>query len=285
MAAEEEKKEEKKIASVEEIYNNDETLRSMYDLQDGKLVAKAYALKDNNIVPKATTPAAPAQDADLQNALEPLSQMEKSYDQMITDWQTERDRIDNETKAMQQQNSKTQMWGGIAEAASALTNLIGTTTGAVSQKWESPQNKWAERADALRKERDAKLQNYRSQLASLQQAKASISARKASVISAYNSQKETTARTNARIQASADLAIAKAAEAAKVRLAKENSDGLKVIANNANRLLMGLIKENGDMGTLPSSANMELWSDLAYKAALSQYKSLHPDEFEDTILP
>lgn len=290
----EEKREEIKVPSIEEMYNADTpqgaSLRKIYDLQNGKLVVRAEQQKAVESMAKTAAQQLgakqnPPVDPVLQQALNPLDQAEKDYDQIVSGMVAERDAYVKETAKTEKANTDMQFYGGLAEAASALVNLIGTTKGAVSQKWESPQPRWAERADILRKERETKLKNYKDQITALQQAKNQIKQKKASVISTYNTQKETTARTNARIQASADLAIAKAQEAARVKLAKSGDDGIKLINNNANRLLLGMIREYGAMGIMPTESNMKRWADLAYQAALGEYRELHPEDFEDTILP
>lgn len=290
----EEKREEIKVPSLEEMYNADTpqgaSLRKIYDLQNGKLVVRAEQQKAVESMAKTAAQQLgakqnPPVDPVLQQALNPLDQAEKDYDQIVSGMVAERDAYVKETAKTEKVNTDMQFYGGLAEAASALVNLIGTTKGAVSQKWESPQPRWAERADILRKERETKLKNYKDQITALQQAKNQIKQKKASVISTYNIQKETTARTNARIQASADLAIAKAQEAARVKLAKSGDDGIKLINNNANRLLLGMIREYGAMGIMPTESNMKRWADLAYQAALGEYRELHPEDFEDTILP
>ena len=290
----EEKREEIKVPSLEEMYNADTpqgaSLRKIYDLQNGKLVVRSEQQKAVESMAKTAAQQLgakqnPPVDPVLQQALNPLDQAEKDYDQIVSGMVAERDAYVKETAKTEKANTDMQFYGGLAEAASALVNLIGTTKGAVSQKWESPQPRWAERADILRKERETKLKNYKDQITALQQAKNQIKQKKASVISTYNTQKETTARTNARIQASADLAIAKAQEAARVKLAKSGEDGIKLINNNANRLLLGMIREYGAMGIMPTESNMKRWADLAYQAALGEYRELHPEDFEDTILP
>ena len=290
----EQKREEIKVPSLEEMYNADTpqgaSLRKIYDLQNGKLVVRSEQQKAVESMAKTAAQQLgakqnPPVDPVLQQALNPLDQAEKDYDQIVSGMVAERDAYVKETAKTEKANTDMQFYGGLAEAASALVNLIGTTKGAVSQTWESPQPRWAERADILRKERETKLKNYKDQITALQQAKNQIKQKKASVISTYNTQKETTARTNARIQASADLAIAKAQEAARVKLAKSGDDGIKLINNNANRLLLGMIREYGAMGIMPTESNMKRWADLAYQAALGEYRELHPEDFEDTILP
>ena len=46
-----------------------------------------------------------------------------------------------------------------------------------------------------------------------------------------------------------------------------------------------MIREYGAMGIMPTESNMKRWADLAYQAALGEYRELHPEDFEDTILP
>ena len=111
-------------------------------------------------------------------ANETAKQAGVTYVDMVQGWydaakaEAEEQRKRNEAQEKRDLNYR--MYGGLAEAASALVNLIGTTKGAVSQKWESPQQKWAERSDALRRERDKKLENLRSQMKTLQQQKAQL---------------------------------------------------------------------------------------------------------------
>lgn len=111
-------------------------------------------------------------------ANETAKQAGVTYVDMVQGWydaakaEAEEQRKRNEAQEKRDLNYR--MYGGLAEAASALVNLIGTTKGAVSQKWESPQQKWAERSDALRRERDKKLEDLRSQMKTLQQQKAQL---------------------------------------------------------------------------------------------------------------
>ena len=111
-------------------------------------------------------------------ANETAKQAGVTYVDMVQGWydaakaEAEEQRKRNEAQEKRDLNYR--MYGGLAEAASALVNLIGTTKGAVSQKWESPQQKWAERTDALRRERDKKLEDLRSQMKTLQQQKAQL---------------------------------------------------------------------------------------------------------------
>ena len=75
---------------------------------------------------------------------------------------------------MEQQNKRVRTIGGLAEAASALVNVLGTVHGASNQQWQSPQPQWAERADKYRLERDRKLENYRQMKQTLERQKAQI---------------------------------------------------------------------------------------------------------------
>ena len=102
----------------------------------------------------------------------------KTYVDMVQGWidarkeeeEAQRKRIE----AQEKRDEKIRTWGGITEAAAALVNLMGTAHGAANQKWESPQNKWTERADALRRERDKKLEDLRSQMKTLEAQKAQL---------------------------------------------------------------------------------------------------------------
>lgn len=75
---------------------------------------------------------------------------------------------------MEQQNKRVRTIGGLAEAASALVNVLGTVHGASNQQWQSPQPQWAERADKYRLERDRKLENYREMKQTLERQRAQI---------------------------------------------------------------------------------------------------------------
>ena len=114
----------------------------------------------------------------LDSANETARQAGITYADLVQTWidaaQNEANAQRKRNEAQDQRDNRVRMWGGIAEAASALVNLIGTTKGAASQKWESPQQKWAERADKLRREREKKLEDYRNQMKTLQQQKAQL---------------------------------------------------------------------------------------------------------------
>lgn len=75
---------------------------------------------------------------------------------------------------MEKQNRRVRTIGGLAEAASALVNVLGTVHGASNQQWQSPQPQWAERADKYRLERDRKLENYREMKQTLERQRAQI---------------------------------------------------------------------------------------------------------------
>lgn len=266
---------ENKVPTLEELYKSDANLQSIYDLKDGQLVVKADRVND----------VTGQQDPLLKQALEPLDQAKKSYGEMVDGMVAESQAYDKKAEKIEKNNDRVQLFGGIAEAASALTNLIGTTQGAASQKWETPQQKWAERADTFRREKEARQKNYRDQIKALNQAKSQIDIKRASVISAFNNQKEATARTNARIQAAANVAIAKVQEATKVKLAKNGADGLRAIANIAKEILLTRMRIKAEAyGTEPTEDEISAWSDAAYTAALSMYKNDHPEDFEGDAL-
>ena len=102
----------------------------------------------------------------------------KTYSQMVDGWiaarKEEEEAQRRRIEAQEKRDQRIRTWGGITEAAAALVNLMGTAHGAANQKWESPQNKWAERADSLRRERDKKLEDLRSQMKTLETQKAQL---------------------------------------------------------------------------------------------------------------
>lgn len=113
----------------------------------------------------------------LDNSIAAQEVADKSYSDIVNGWVSAAEtRAKDQEKINQQQQARDKnllMWGGIADAAAALVNLIGTTKGAVNQQRQSPQNAWSQRADALRREREQKLENYRNQLKSMQETAAS----------------------------------------------------------------------------------------------------------------
>lgn len=113
----------------------------------------------------------------LDNSIAAQEVADKSYSDIVNGWVSAAEtRAKDQEKINQQQQARDKnllMWGGIADAAAALVNLIGTTKGAVNQQRQSPQNAWSQRVDALRREREQKLENYRNQLKSMQETAAS----------------------------------------------------------------------------------------------------------------
>lgn len=116
--------------------------------------------------------------SDLETANDAAKQAGVTYTQMVQSWldaaKAEADKQRERNEAQTKRDDRTRLWGGIAEAASSLVNLMGTTKGAVSQRWDSSQPRWAERADNLRRERDKKLESLRSQMENLQRQKAQL---------------------------------------------------------------------------------------------------------------
>lgn len=81
----------------------------------------------------------------------------------------EADKKQKEADLKAQNDYRTRLFGGIAEAAASLVNLFGTTAGASNQKFQSQQDTWAQRADAAARERESKIQNLREKQRALQQ--------------------------------------------------------------------------------------------------------------------
>lgn len=118
------------------------------------------------------------QETALKDANTTMDNAASAYRAMVDGWveaaekEQEAQRKANEAEA--KRINKVMTWGGIAESAAAIANLIGTIHGASNQKWESPQPKWQERADKLRKERDEKLQKLKDQQKALDQQRAQL---------------------------------------------------------------------------------------------------------------
>lgn len=152
------------------------------DLQDELKAAANEHVKAINNASDAYQQGYAKRSAELKESLDSANETAKqagiTYADLVQTWiDAAQDDADDQRKRNEAQDirdNKVRMWGGIAEAASALVNLIGTTKGAASQKWESPQQKWAERADKLRREREKKLEDYRNQMKTLQQQKAQL---------------------------------------------------------------------------------------------------------------
>lgn len=152
------------------------------DLQDELKAAANEHVKAINNASDAYQQGYAKRSAELKESLDSANETAKqagiTYADLVQTWiDAAQDDADDQRKrneAQDMRDNKVRMWGGIAEAASALVNLIGTTKGAASQKWESPQQKWAERADKLRREREKKLEDYRNQMKTLQQQKAQL---------------------------------------------------------------------------------------------------------------
>lgn len=113
----------------------------------------------------------------LDNSIAAQETADKNYSDIVNGWVSAAEaRAKDQERINQQQQARDNnllVWGGIADAAAALVNLIGTTKGAVNQQRQSPQNAWSQRVDALRREREQKLENYRNQLKSMQETAAS----------------------------------------------------------------------------------------------------------------
>lgn len=102
----------------------------------------------------------------------------KAYSDIVKGWADEaRANEENARKAAEEQSQKDQEQikaGGLAQAASAIVNLIGTAHGAQNQPATNFMDKWQARADVARKERESKTEGYRAQLRNLEAQKAQL---------------------------------------------------------------------------------------------------------------
>lgn len=99
-----------------------------------------------------------------------------SYIDMIGSWENamrqHSQRLQEEAEAKNKKEQSAMKLGGLAGAASAIINLIGTAQGAHNQQQENYIGNWQSRADAARRERDARLGSYRDQLRTLESQRA-----------------------------------------------------------------------------------------------------------------
>lgn len=116
------------------------------------------------------------------NALDQNAQAQeanyKTYSDIVKGWADEaRINEENARKAAEEQaksDRKQIQNAGLAQAASAIVNLIGTAHGAQNQPAVDNMDKWQSRADAARREREAKTEGYRAQLRNLETQKAQL---------------------------------------------------------------------------------------------------------------
>ncbi len=99
-----------------------------------------------------------------------------SYIDMIGSWENamrqHSQKLQEEAEAKNKKEQSAMKAGGLAGAASAIINLIGTAKGAHNQQQENFTSNWQSRADAARRERDARLGSYRDQLRTLESQRA-----------------------------------------------------------------------------------------------------------------
>lgn len=99
-----------------------------------------------------------------------------SYIDMIGSWENamrqHSQKLQEEAEAKNKKEQDAMKAGGLAGAASAIINLIGTAKGAHNQQQENFISNWQSRADAARRERDARLGSYRDQLRTLESQRA-----------------------------------------------------------------------------------------------------------------
>lgn len=116
--------------------------------------------------------------AELSQSGEAADRAGQKYYETIGDWVTDQQNElarQREAAARQEKSDyNTRVFGGLTEGLAALVNMVGVTQGATPQQWQSPQQEWAQRADALRRERDAKIETNRGILRNLEAQKAQV---------------------------------------------------------------------------------------------------------------
>ena len=180
--------------------------------------------------------------ADLQSALseaeDKRAQAAKTYSEIVRGMQADaKMRIENQKNADKMnaaRDSKLSLFGGIADAAAALVNLIGTSKGANSAQYASPQPAWQERINALRKEREARIERYKNEADALEEQSARLDYSTALDLS--NAEKEDAIKIAARNDETNSLNHQSAIQSAKT--------GLEAKLADTNLELQGIKIEN-----------------------------------------
>lgn len=115
---------------------------------------------------------------DLAAANAVVDQSGLTYSDLLQKWELEREKMIEEAEAeareKEKNNYNTQVFGGLTEVAANIANLIGTAHGAFNQPIASQQDKWWERADAVRREHEQRRERYRSQLENIRNQRAQL---------------------------------------------------------------------------------------------------------------
>lgn len=123
-------------------------------------------------------------------------QIEDSYDnaafdidKMISSARISRQEQKNAAKEEEKTARQTSRFGGLAEAAAALVNLIGTTKGAANQTWQSPLPGLQQRIDQIMREREAKLDKYNEQIQSIREKRSALDMARTEALNKYDQNK------------------------------------------------------------------------------------------------
>ena len=256
-----------------------DTLPEVQNPSPTKLTTPDSGLAGVNPIPQAT----PAQtdNPELASILQPIETASKSFAEIVDGAIAQRNEYLAQTKQVNKQNEQVQFYGGLAETASALVNLFGTTKGATSQKWQTPLQTWAQRADVIRREREAKLQNYDKQILSLKQAQNQLDAKRSQIRSEYNKEQNLTQRNDARVNSYIQKAIIDAEAKAKLSLKGDVQKTRDNIAKSAVSLTSMYVREQAKMGNILSEEQISNLSQQFYNTALNLYQQQHPSDFEN----
>ncbi len=150
------------------IRNNDESTTKVVDDINDATDAYAKSLKASNEQQKS---AMNEHNKALQDNYAQLKDMISGW---VKSAEEEKEAQRKRNEQSNRRDYQVRIFGGIAEAAAAIVNLVGTAHGASPMRWQSPQDRWAQRADQYRRERDAKLAKLDAQLKALDRQKAQL---------------------------------------------------------------------------------------------------------------
>lgn len=192
----------------------------------------------------------PPVDPQLQEVTEPLDSAVRSYGSIVDELVREKAARDEAMQDQIRKNDRTQLFGGVTEAAAALTNIFGTMAGAAPMHWTSPQGGWQSKAQLAVREREARLQKYDAEISAYQKQISSLQSQKAGIVSRYR-------QTQARVAAEVEKLVLKNQAALEAKMASIAQQDRKNILSSVSRMVGDWVRNKSAMGSSVSSDAME----------------------------
>lgn len=144
-------------------------------------------------------PEAPQDE--LRNALVESQRGEvKSADDLISDWTRQRDEEVGRLTQKAEDTKKASIFAGAAEAAAAITNLVGTMAGGESQQIQSVQPGLQARVQDAINRRDASLKEYNTTLSSLRSKRGALQAQQTLALAKFDKDRKNQELSEQRLQ-------------------------------------------------------------------------------------